>query len=311
MRKESVCLVLGANGFIGSYLVEHLSQQPNMHIRAFDRFSHEPQFNVAHNVEVVKGDIFDDNSLRTALVGADQVFHSFSATTPYISDNNPYIDITDNLSRSVKIFDICADEGVKKIGFISSGGAVYGSLAESKVASESDAPFPVSPYGINKLSIEYYLEYFKRKHGIDYVVYRLTNPYGPRQILKHNQGVIPTFIQRINNNDEIIIYGDGTSSRDYIYIEDAAAMIARSFLLDNKYTVYNVGRGIQTSLNEVIKELKTHYGHPFQVVYNDAPRTFLHSTGVNIDRYMTEFEEPLFTPLSGGLKATIEYLKNI
>jgi len=305
MQKTPTYLVIGANGFVGSHIVDKLAEQ-GVRVRAFDRFSRAPQFREHPNIEVIKGDFFDDNALRSAIVGVDYVLHSFSATTPFISDSNPYIDITDNLMRSVKIFDICASEGIKKIGFISSGGAVYGSLAEQKVATTEDDPaLPVSPYGINKLAIECYLEYFKRKHGTDYVVYRLTNPYGPRQIAKNKQGVIPTFLERIKKNEEITIYGDGTTSRDYIFCEDAAAMITNSFMRDTKHSLYNIGSGKQTSLNEIIDALRELVPGDIKVTYADEPKTFLHRTGVNVERFVTEFGQPQLTSLHDGLTAVL------
>ena len=303
--KETVYLVLGANGFIGSYLVEYLASQPHSSVKAFDRFSHGPQFDLKENIEVVKGDIFNLDDVRAALVGVTRVVHCFSATTPFTADNNPYLDLSDNLLASVKLFDLCASQGIEKVGFVSSGGAVYGSVTEHKVATEDDAPLPVSPYGISKLAIEHYLEFFKRKHGMDYTVYRLTNPYGPRQVSKHNQGVIPIFLQRIVKGEEIFIYGDGTSSRDFIYIEDAVAMIVDSFVSQNRHSVYNIGRGVQTSLNQILEEMTALTGKQPRIAYNEAPKTFLHSTGVSIDRYMDEFGERSFTSLRDGLSATI------
>ncbi len=155
--KSKTCLVLGANGFVGSYLVDQPAVRMNMRVRAFDRYSKDPQFGITDSVEIIKGDIFNDDELRKSVAGVDYVMHSFSATTPYTSDTDPYQDISDNLQRSVKLFELCAQAGVKKIGFISSGGAVYGSVTEHKVADELDAPLPVSPYGINKLATEHYL----------------------------------------------------------------------------------------------------------------------------------------------------------
>ena len=235
----------------------------------------------------------------------DYVMHSFSATTPFISDRDPYLDVTSNLMLSIKIFDLCVASGVKKIGFISSGGAVYGSLAEQKVAYETDPPLPVSPYGIIKLSIEHYLEYYKRKYGIDYTVYRVSNPYGPRQVTKNNQGVIPTFIQKIRNNEEIMIYGNGETSRDYIYIEDTTTMIVKSFLRDDKFNVYNIGSGTQTSLNDIIYSMSRLYETEIKVAYKESPKTFLSHTSMSIGRYIEEFDEQKFTSLAEGLTAVI------
>jgi len=306
MSDTKHCLVLGANGFVGSYIVERLAAQTDVTVRAFDRFSRDPQFIKGDSIEVFKGDFFSDDDIKRALEGVDMVLHSFSATNPFVSDKNPYLDITNNLLRSVQIFDMCIQAGVKKIGFISSGGAVYGSVGEEKIMSEEDSPLPVSPYGINKLAIEYYLEFFKRKYGTKYVVYRLSNPYGPRQLLKNNQGVIPAFLGKIRNHEPLTVYGDGTSSRDYIFAPDAANMIATSFMRDNVYSVYNIGRGEQTSLNEIIDTLRELSHAEVTVNYEETPRTFLQRTGVSIGRYESEYGKQSFTSLQEGIKKTIE-----
>ena len=298
------CLVLGANGFIGSHIVDRLAAEGALTVRAFDRFSRAPQFHLAPTVTVLKGDVRSDKTLDKALAGTDYVIHCLSATSPFTAEDNPVADIK-NLLRSVEIFDHCVRAGVKKIVFISSGGAVYGKMAEKKQVNEQDAPMPVSPYGICKLSIEHYLEYFKRKHQIDYVVYRLTNPYGPRQIFKQNQGVIPAFLHRILQDQEITVFGDGSHSRDYIYIEDAVDMITRTFQLPNKHPIYNIGSGTQTTLNEILTLLKHIFDKEITVTRRPAPTTFLKKTDVSIQRFCAEFGEPTLTPFYDGLSKTI------
>lgn len=296
------CLIIGANGFVGSYITDAL-QNTSVDIIAFDHFSRDPQFS-APNVKLVAGDFFDDTKMREALFGMTYVMHTFSATTPFVSDNDPYKDITDNLQRSVRIFELCVEAGIKKIGFISSAGTVYGSVSEHKTAEETDTPLPVSPYGINKLSIEHYLEYFKRKYGIDYTVYRLTNPYGPRQITKNNQGVIPAFIDKVKNNHELTIYGDGHSSRDYVYMQDAANMIAESFIQHSDYAIYNIGSGVQTSLNDIIAALKVVSNKEPRLRFETVPKTFLEHSSVSIARFVKEFGLPQLTSLEEGLTKT-------
>jgi len=298
-------LVLGANGFVGGYLTEQFATLPNVEVRAFDRYSSAPRFTLSDSITVIKGDIFNDQELKRAIKEADYVIHSFSATTPFISDNDPYVDVRDNLLRSIQVFETCVAENIKKVGFISSGGAVYGTLAEKKVVDEEDAPAPVSPYGINKLAIEHYMKYFKRKYGMEYVVYRLSNPYGPRQVTKQSQGAIPLFLEKIMNGQEITIYGDGTMSRDYIYMEDAARMIVKSFE-QGRQTLYNIGCGEQTSLNEILDELRDLFRKNIRVKYVEAPKTFLQRTDISIERYSEEFGEPSLTPMGTGLAALIQ-----
>lgn len=307
--KNSRYLILGANGFIGSHLVDHIARDVDTaNIRAFDRYSTDPQFFAADNIEIIKGDIYNDIDLANALDGVDYVFHSFSATTPFISDKDPFIDINRNLLRSVEIFSACVTAKVKKIGFISSGGAVYGTTSEKKIVDENDSPLPVSPYGINKLAIEHYLEYFHRTHGLEYVIYRLTNPFGPRQAMRNKQGVIPTFLANILDNRDITVFGDGSMSRDYIYIADAIDMICKSFIA-GKQRLYNIGRGEQTSINEIIDALKAIVPTDIHVRYEEAPKSFVQRTDVNIERYREEFGTPNFTPLSQGISELYDSMR--
>lgn len=305
MKGKSKCLVIGANGFVGSHLVDELSDA-GYEVRAFDRYSRQPQFKSHQQVEVFKGDLFDDITMSRALKGADYLFHSFSATTPYTSDTDPYTDISLNVLRNVQLFEKAVEAGVKRVIFISSGGAIYGHLAEEKLATEDDAPTPVSPYGIGKLASENYLAYFNRKYDLDYVAYRLTNPYGPRQTANNNQGVVPIFLERMRNSEALQVLGDGTSSRDYIYIRDATAMMVNSFASPGRFRLYNVGSGHQLTVNDIIDTLGQVMGRKLEVNYNEAPKTFLTKSQVSIERFWSEFGKPELTSFSDGVKKTLK-----
>lgn len=305
MNENNTCLVLGANGFVGSHLVDMLAKKSGNEVRAFDRYSKPPQFNNNENIIKIVGDIYNDNDLEVAMVGVDYIFHAFSATTPFSSDDDPYTDVTKNLLRNVQIFNMCAKYSVKKIIYISTGGAVYGMATEFNKVSEETAALPVSPYGICKLATENYLEYYKRRFQTEYIVYRLTNPYGPRQIVKHNQGVIPAFIEKVREDKVIEVYGDGSSSRNFIFINDAIDMIKNSFEQSNKYPLYNIGSEESQSLNQLITELKKITGKDIRVHYNPSPTTFLHKTEISIDRYCSEFGKPVFTDFRKGLTITL------
>jgi UDP-glucose 4-epimerase len=297
------CLVLGANGFIGSHLVDTLARE-GYKVVAFDRFSHPSQFLKNENIMIVRGDVSEPSDVIAALNSVDTVFHCYSATTPYSSDIDPYSDITENLLGSVKIFELCVKQDVKKIVYISSGGAIYGSSAEKENgAKETDLPLPVSPYGICKLATERYLDYFSKKYGIKTISYRTSNPYGPRQITKHNQGVVPRFIEHIKERKPIMIYGDGSSSRDYIYIEDAANFIVSSFNIATQQT-YNIGSGKQTSLKDLIKALEIVCGETAQVEYLPEPKTFSRMTQLDTTRFIEEFGKSTETSLEEGLSKT-------
>lgn len=304
--RSTTVAVLGANGFIGSHLVDLLASEPDVTIKAIDRFSKPQVFKKRDNIKTYAVDFFEDSpNFDAALEDTDYLIHCFSATNPFISDQNPYLDI-EMLRRSVEIFEKAIKNGVKKIVFISSGGAVYGSAQHFGDAAETTTPAPKSPYGIAKLAIEHYLEYFKVKHDTDYVVYRLTNPYGPRQAMKKNQGVIPAFLDNITNDREVVIYGDGSSSRDFIYIEDAVKMIGQTFAKDTSHAVYNIGSGKQTTLNEILEALGAITGKDIAITYADEPKTFLKSTNVDTSRFVEEFGALVLTDLHAGIQKTIQ-----
>lgn len=303
-NNKPTCLILGANGFIGSYLVDKLAAE-GFQVIAFDRFSNPAKFKDSKNISIVRSDIDNFTEIEKALEKSDAVFHCFSGTTPSTANDNPYVDININLLTTVKLLELAVEHKIKKIVFISSGGGVYGIQSEQGEVSETDRPEPVSPYGICKLAIEHYLGYYKRRYGLDHIIYRVTNPYGPRQAFKHNQGVIPVFIDSFINNKPIEVIGDLDTSRDFIYIDDVVNMIVASFSKITKYNLYNIGYGDQTTLSEIIENLEKIYNKKAVIHQQPAPETFLKRTPISIKRYISEFGAVKQTTLEDGLRKTV------
>lgn len=303
----SKCLVLGANGFIGSHLVDALVAR-KYNVRAFDRFGHDAVFDANDRIEMVQGDFLNEHDLAQALKGVDYVFHFVSTTTPMTAENDPLIDIETNVHMSIKLFQLCAETGVKRIVFASTGGAIYGSDGDDPCA-ETDVPQPVSPYAIGKLTIEHYLRYFKRKKGLDSVAFRISNPYGERQPLHRKQGVIPIFLEHICTGQPLTVLGDGTMVRDYVYVKDVAAMIAESFDKPHRYEVYNVGSGTGCAVKDLVKAVEAVTGKKAEVVHKPAPTTFVQHVVLNTDRFTQEFKLRSSTTLDDGLAATYQYIK--
>lgn len=301
---EKNIIVLGANGFVGSHVVDRLAHTPDSQVYCFDRFSRPNTFEDAPNVHIIGGDFFRDGDVDKVLKYGGYLVHCFSSTNPRLSDNDPYADI-ELLKRNVEVFERAVAHGIEKVAFISSGGAIYGQPEDETPSTEDSQTQPVSPYGIAKLATENYLAYFKQKFDLPYVVYRLTNPYGPGQHFKNGLGVIPAFVEKIQNNDPITILGDGKASRDYVFISDAVDMISSSLFIDNKHAVYNIGSGKQTSLNEIIRVLEDELGHKIKIEHKEAPATFLQRTDVSIDRFCDEFGTPHLTSFEDGIAKTI------
>lgn len=299
------CLVIGANGFLGSHLVDSLASEGH-DVRAFGRFSRKPLFNEVQNVEIINGDFLNRSDLTDALEGMEYVFHFVSTTTPMTADNDPLIDIETNIHMTVTLLDEAVNKGVKKIIFASTS-SIYG-IGDGVPSKESDVPKPVSPYAIGKLTIEHYLRYFKVKHGLESVSFRISNPYGERQSLNRRQGVIPIFMNRAYLKQPITMMGDGSMARDYVYVKDVTNMIAEVFNKPNQREVYNLGSGKSTSLNEVIENIEAITNQSFDIEKKPAPSTFIHTVALDTSLFTEEFGLQPRTSMSEGMKATWNYI---
>lgn len=303
----SKCLILGANGFIGSHLVDTLVKK-GYDIRAFDRFSEdEPRFDGNDSIEIISGDFLNRDDLAHALTDVDYVFHFISTTTPASVENDPSIDIETNIRMSVALFEECVKAKIKKVIFASTGGAIYGDNSSAGV-KEDVTPLPVSPYAIGKLTIEHYLRYFKHKYGLNSVTYRISNPYGERQSLSSKQGVIPIFLSHIARNEPLTILGDGTMVRDYIYVKDAVSMVAQSFE-KAQHHLYNLGSGHGYTINELVETMKDITGKDLQIDHKEVPSTYVEK--IVLDTMLLNDEFNIFpkVELSEGIAATWQYVE--
>jgi UDP-glucose 4-epimerase len=303
-------LVLGANGFVGSHLVDALANAGHS-VRAFDRYSSkDPVYNEHEKVEMFVGDYLNKGDLNAALKDIDYLFHFISTTTPITAENDPTIDIETNIKTSVELFKLCVENDIKRVIFASTGGAIYGnSETGGRPHNEFDRAAPVSPYAIGKLAIENYLEYFDRKHGLSSVSLRISNPYGERQPLHRKQGVIPIFLDNIAESKPLTVYGDGSMVRDYIYVKDMAKMIVGMFDNKNAQNLYNIGSGRGNSINELLEMVEKVTGVDPVLEYKEVPPTFVQEVVLDVSRFESDFGKTTLTDLEVGMRSTYEYIK--
>ena len=178
---------------------------------------------------------------------------------------DPLFDAQQNIIASIRLIELCRKNEVKKVIFASTGGAVYGEPVYLP-ADENHPIRPLSPYGISKHTVELYLDSALVNFGLDYTVLRYANVYGPRQNPHGEAGVIAIFTETMLKGNRPTIFGDGSSTRDYVFVEDVvqANLLA---LEAGDGQIYNIGTGHQTNLNELFSELKTAIGVEMDPIY--------------------------------------------
>ena len=245
--------LIGGGGFIGSSVIDVLLQQGHT-LRILEKQGVSPTrgFSNTEIVEWVSGDFQNEKVLLEILDGIDAVIHLVSTTLPKNSNENPVYDVQSNLVSTIKILDSMVQQKVKKIVFLSSGGTVYGN-PEFLPITEDHPTNPIVSYGIVKLAIEKYIMLYERLFGIKGLILRISNPYGEKQKISNAQGAVAVFIHHILNNIPIEIWGDGSVTRDYLYVQDVAEAIEKSLHYDGYESIFNISSGKGESLNSIIK----------------------------------------------------------
>ncbi|HEV7567567.1 MAG TPA: NAD-dependent epimerase/dehydratase family protein [Microbacteriaceae bacterium] len=297
-------LVIGANGFIGSHLVDHLAEQGHT-VAAFDRFSTQTPTFTAPGVRTIVGEFLSRSDLEAAVAGQDYVFHFLSTTNPATAESDPTLDIRTNIAQTVELLESCVDAGVSKFFFASTGGAIYGPQGHAAY-NESDRTLPISPYAIGKLAIEHYLEYFRATHGLESLTFRISNPYGTRQKANKKQGLIPIALRDIVSGRPVTRFGDGSMVRDYVFVEDLVRMIGAVVGREAEHRLYNLGSGIGHSVTEIIDSLRRVTETEFVVQERATPPTFVDRVVLDTTRFQSEFGVIELTPLDEGVRLTYQ-----
>ncbi|ABB75693.1 NAD-dependent epimerase/dehydratase [Nitrosospira multiformis ATCC 25196] len=260
-------MIFGGGGFIGSAIVDRLLLDGH-ELTIFERPRVEPyrKFLDTEPVKWLTGDLLSTHDVGDAIDGMDIVIHLVSSTLPKSSNDDPIYDVQSNLVGSLQMLNVMVAKKIRKIIFISSGGTVYG-RPEYLPIDERHPTAPQVSYGITKLAIEKYLLLFEQMHGIKTTILRVANPFGERQRIETAQGAVSAFLHRALSGQPIEIWGDGTATRDYIYISDVADAFARTVTYEGPQSVFNISSGAGTSLNELVSLLEEILGHTIECRY--------------------------------------------
>jgi UDP-glucose 4-epimerase len=199
--------------------------------------------------------------------------------------------------------------GTRHVLFSSTGGAIYGEPEGGHPATESHPTNPISPYGCAKLSIEKYMHYYRVVHGFQTKVFRYANVYGPWQDGTGEAGVVAIFSSAMLGARPLKINGDGAQTRDYVYVGDLVRAAARAATTD-KSGVWNLGTGVETSVNRLFSLLAKEYGYTATPPHVPAPAGEQMRSVLDGSLVRQDFGLPEWTPLEDGLKATAEFFRS-
>jgi UDP-glucose 4-epimerase len=303
------CLILGGGGFMGSHLAGELLAA-GYAVRVFDRANRDRRnlASIAEKIEIIEGDFSNKADLQAIVPGMDFVFHLVGTTLPASSNSNPVYDIESNVISSVKLFDLCQREKVKKVIFASSGGTVYG-IPERLPIDELHPTLPLCSYGISKLAIEKYLHLFYHLHGMDYAILRISNPYGERQRLDASQGVIAVFLGCLALHLPIHIWGDGSVTRDFLYVGDVARAMRLAMEYSGEGKIFNVSSCRGVSVSDLLGILLRVTGSHPEILREpersfDVPKNILDNTAIQKTLNWTPQ-----VSLEEGIRCTWEWVK--
>lgn len=319
-------LVTGGAGFIGSHIVDLLIKN-NFKVVVVDDLSSGREENINKQTQFYKLSITDEEKLREVFhrERPDYVSHQAAQISVSLSVRDPLFDARTNILGSLNLLQCCVNYQTKGIVFASSGGTIYGE-PEYLPVSETYPFQPLSPYGISKVTIEYYLNFYQKNYNLNYISLRYGNVYGPRQDPYGEAGVIAIFIEKMLKGEIPTINGDGEYIRDYVYVGDVAqanllavknmlklyktiqkTKSAKEIELENN--VFNLGTGIGTSVNELFHLLKEIIKFPHQANYGPPRPGDLRKNILDYQLIKQIWGWQPEVVLSEGLKKTVDWFK--
>lgn len=304
-------VLLGAAGFIGTNLTIALAKDPMNILRLVDKdrsYFADIEVMNSERVTVIESPLEVNTNFDELVEGQDIVYHLVSTTVPATSNESIAQELISNIVFSVNLFEACIRCGVKKVVFISSGGAVYGKGAESPLDEEMDTN-PICAYGLQKIITEKLLAFYRYMFGLDYRITRLANPYGPYQRPDGVVGAVATFTYKALKGEEISVFGDGSVVRDFIYIDDAIRAILNIVNGENIHRVFNLGCGHGTSIKELIKTIQDSLNVNVDVSYQKARKVDVPVNYLDISRYETAYGALHPVSLTDGILKTAAFMK--
>ena len=289
-------VILGSEGFVGKNLVEDLESKYD--VIPSDIYPS----GVSKNY--VKSDIRNIDELKMLLKGCDVVVN-LVANNLVTSVDQVIENAKINIIGLLNVLEAARNNGIKKIIFPSASSMI--GLADKNPVPENHPALPKTPYGVTKLTSEHYLRIYKELYGIDSVIFRFFNIYGPHQL----NGVIPGIILKMKKNEPITIFGKGDQIRDYVFIKDVSYFFDRSISSDvaNNLTL-NMGTGVGASVMDVVNQISSNMGIKPYVEFKPERPGEISNFVADTTLLEKTFGSKPNTSLSNGIKKTVEWYRS-
>lgn len=248
-------LIVGGGGFIGRSLLKRLASEGHREVLVTGRSAKpaHPLFSGVEYRQVMPDDL---QIYANLLEWADEVIDLAYSTVPQTSFDNPVRDVIDNLPFSVALIKLASETSLRKFLFVSSGGTVYGHPVSLPI-NETHPTNPVSPYGITKLAIEKYGLLYRHSKALNFVAVRPGNPYGPGQIGGRGQGFVATAMLQAIKGEEVTIFGNRGTIRDYLHIDDLSSGLISALNFAPSGSILNIGTGVGRDNKDILNLIET------------------------------------------------------
>jgi len=300
-------LLTGGAGFIGSHVADQLLACGH-DVAIVDDLSSGKKENIPEGAVFYEQDIRDGCAEVFEEFKPDALSHQGAQMDVRRSVREPDFDADVNVLGTLRLLESCVRYGVRRVVFASTGGAVYGEQREFP-ALEDHLQYPISPYGVSKLAGERYLHFYHTQYGLPYTALRYANVYGPRQDPHGEAGVVAIFCGNLAAGRGSTINGSGEQTRDYVYVEDVARANVLALETDAPSGAYNVGTGIETSVNELYEILREASGRDLPPAHGPAKQGEQLRSSVNPTAAARILGWRPETNLAAGLKRTLSFFE--
>lgn len=298
-------LLTGGAGFIGSRLADALCTAND--VTVLDSLVAGERSRVPDAAEFLRADIRDEDALDDAIARTDTVFHEAAIVSVARSVEDPLESHAVNAESTLRVLEAARRHDARVV--LASSAAIYGHPASIPVG-EPDPKEPTSPYGLEKLTADHYARLYHDLYGLETVALRYFNVYGPGQTGGDYAGVITVFVEQALNDDPITVHGDGSQTRDFVFVDDVVRANLAAATTDVTGEAFNVGTGDSITIRELAESIRDIADSNSDIVHTDPREGDVDHSEADVSKARTHLDYEPTVSIREGLDRTIEWYRS-